>query len=392
MPTLSPAVELTGRVTSSFYGFEQLDETHWRSYVQLNSNATLWRGGNSRSFSLRNNLRWKGDLAANEPETPQTYVRTLYLNLSGYPSGSTILAGRQFVYNTLGSSLIDGVRMKGRILESLRFDIFGGAAVLHETPEEISALSDHAVVGSRLKYSRSRSFTVGLAWLWQKSHGTLSRHRVGIDLACEYRRTELYSRISYDLINLTVADLLARLTARPQGWYVSTEFHWRRPSVGGNTVFSMIDADAYAGIRVEATRNLWRQIRALGQFHVEGFEGSDSWRTVVGLKVRQFMIAWHHRDGHGGESEGFQGRAYVPLNPTLAVHAEAFLSRYLIQPATPEKIDAYSSSFGLEWRPGKAVRVRLEGQYLKNAVNNSDSRIFVQLTKGFAAGTAGSGK
>jgi hypothetical protein len=377
------AVELTGRVTSSLYGSERSQNSYWRSYVKFNSTTTLWREGRTRSLGLHSNLRWTGNLATREPGPNQTYIYSFYLKLNGFPVGNTVYAGRQFAYNPLGSALIDGLRTRFRIVRSIRLDLFGGATVLHETPDKIQSLSNHSLFGSRVEYSRFQSFRLGLNWLARTSDGSISRHRIGIDAWEVFRGTEFYSRVSYDLLDLDMAGLLARVTGRRDKWYVSGKFYWRKPSIDHNTVFSLIDAAAYKGIRIEVTRDVWRGFRMLGQFHRELLDGDDSWRSVFGLRAAHFMIAWHHRGGYGGKSDGFQGQGNMRIKRNLEVYGSAFVSRYLIQPETPEKIDAYSSSAGILWRPGRAVQARVEGQYLRNAVDNSDFRIFVQLAKSF---------
>jgi hypothetical protein len=378
------AVELNGRVTSSFYGAERAGDNYWRSYIGFNSIATLWRDDRSRSLGFHTNLRWTGDLAANEPGTPQTYIYDFYFKLGGYPSGSTIYAGRQFVYNSLGSSLIDGLRVRFRIVKSVSLDIFGGATVSQETPDKIQSIGNYSMFGSRIEYSRSRSFRLGLNWLTQKSYGSTSRNRAGIDAWKEIRKIELYGRISYDLLNLDMAGAMGRVTARPDKWYLSAEFDWRKPSVDGNTLFGLIDADAYKGFRAEVTRVLWRDLRLLGQYHRELLNGDDAWRSVLGLRTTHFMIGWYHRGGYGGESNGITGQANINIRHNLELYGSASISRYLIQPETVDKIDAYSSSAGLVWRPGWTMQIRAEGQYLRNAVDKSDFRLFVQLAKNFA--------
>jgi hypothetical protein len=377
------ALDLNGRVTSSLYGYERADTTYWRSYVGFNSAAIVWRDSRDRSLGLHTNLRWTGDLATNEPGTPQTYVYDLYVKLSGYPAGSTICVGRQFAYNTLGSSLIDGLRTRVRIVKSVSLDCFGGVTVSHEEPEKIRSLSDYRMFGSRIEYLPSRMFQLGLNWLTQTSNGSTSRHRIGIDALREIRQIELYGRVSYDILGRDMAGALARVTTHPVKWYLSAEFDWRKPSVGGNTLFSLIEADAYKGIRIEVTRTLWRDLRVLSQLHQELLTGDDAWRSVIGLRTTNFMAGWRHLGGHGGESDGFQGQANVNVNQSLELYGSAFVSRYLIQPETPDKIDAYSSSAGLFWRPGRAMQIRVEGQYLRNAVDKSDFRLFVQVAKGF---------
>jgi len=343
----------------------------------------LWRANQSRSLTFHTNLRWTGDLATNEPGTPQTYIYDLYLRLGGYPSGSTISFGRQFAYNTLGSSLIDGLRTKLRIVKSISLDLFGGATVSHEKPEKIRSLGDFSMYGARIEYIRFQAFRFGLNWLAQTSYGSTSRNRVGIDAFREIGRVELYSRVSYDLLGADMAGVLARISARPDKWYLSAELDMRKASVDGNSVFSLIDADDYKGVRVEANRTVWGDVRLVGQFHDELLTCEDAWRTVLGLRNANLMVGWYHRDGYGGKSNGLQGQANLNVRPGLELYGSTYMSRYLIQPESTDKIDAYSSSAGLLWRPGRAMQVRIEGQYLRNAIDKNDFRIFLQLAKNF---------
>ncbi len=377
------AVDLSGRITSSLYGSERSHDKYWRGYVGFNSNATLWRSTQNRSLALHTNLRWTGDLATKRPGTPQTYIYDLYFKLAGYPSGSAIYVGRQFAYNTLGSSLIDGFRARLRIVKAINLDFFGGATVAHERPEKIQSLGNFSMFGARIEYTQSQTTRLALNWLAQTSYGSTSRNRVGVDAFREVRQIEMYSRISYDLLNADMAGVLARISSRPGKWYLSGEFDWRKPSVDGNSIFSLIDADAYKGVRAEANRTVWRDIRLLGQFHKEFLAEGDAWRTVLGLRNTNFMIGWYHRAGYGGESNGLQGQVNLDLRPGLELYGSTFMSRYLIQPETRDKIDAYSSSAGLLWRPGRAMQIRIEGQYLRNAVEKNDYRIYVQLAKNF---------
>jgi len=377
------AVEMSGRISSSLYGWERSDNNYWRGYIGFNSNTTFWREGRARSLSFHNNLRWTGNLATSESGIPQTYVYDVYLRLSGYPSGSTFYLGRQFAYNTLGSSLIDGLRANVRVHRTVDLDLFGGSTALHEKPEKIQNFSDYGTLGGRIEYHRSQSFRVALNWLQQKSYGSVSRHRVGVDAWKELRKCEFYGRVSYDLLNSDLAGALARAIVRPDKWCLSAELDWRKPSVDGNTVFSLIDADPYKGMRTEITRVIRRDLRLLGQFHVERVGGDNAWRTLLGLRTTRFMLGWIHRAGYGGESDGVQGQININVRPNLELYGTAFLSRYFIQPESPDKIDAYSSSAGLLWRPGSAIQIRTEGQYLRDAVDKNDVRLFVQIVKAF---------
>jgi hypothetical protein len=86
-------------------------------------------------------------------------------------------------------------------------------------------------------------------------------------------------------------------------------------------------------------------------------------------------------------SDGLSGNATVTIDRRVEAYFTTYLAQYKIQPETSDRIDDYSSSVGLVWRPAANLRVRAEGQYLKNAVEASDWRVFLQVTKGFSVGS-----
>ena len=379
------SAEISGRLSSSVYGFEQSEESHWRPYLGMDATASLWRQS-SRSLTLHTNLRWTSDFSTKEANDPQTYVYDLYVELTGYPSRGRVYAGRQFVYSSIGSALIDGIRLKQKLSESFNLDLYGGAPVAHQSPEKVQSLSDRASLGGRLGYQKS-DVRFGLNWLWRRSGGSTSQHRAGMDGQWLARRAELYARAVYDLSNMAISGALGRVVVRPGQWTVSAEFDWRRPSVESNSIFSVVAADAYQGVRTDLTYKLPKGLSAIGQVHWELMPGEDSWRTMLGLRSGAIMLGWTHRDGYGGISNGLSGNATLRISDRVETYVTACLSQYKIQPEPPDRMDAYSSSFGAIWKPGSDIRVRAEGQYLRNAVEASDWRVFLQITKGFSLGS-----
>jgi len=383
---LAVSAEISGRLTSSVYGFEQSDDSHWRPYLGLTSTANLWREG-ARSFDLHTNLRWTSDFSTKSPRDPQTYVYDLYFELAGIPHGSRLYAGRQFVYSSIGSALIDGIRCKQKLSGSFNLDIYGGVATAHQSPEKIQSLNDNALGGGRLGYQASSETKLGFNWLWRRSDGSTAQHRVGLDGQWLTRRTELYGRAIYDVSALAVSGALARLTVRPDNWNISGEFDWRKPSIDANSIFSMVSSEEHKSVRADVSRKLPAGLTAVGQMHWEFMPGDDSWRTMIGLQSASMMLGWTHRDGYGGKSDGLRGQVTLGIGSRVDAYVSAYFSQYKIQPEPPDRMDAYSSSFGAVWKPGWDTRVRAEGQYFRNAVDDNDWRMFLQIAKNFSIGS-----
>jgi len=377
------AVEVKGRFSSSLYGYERSQDSHWRPYIGLNTTAVLARNGRGQSVNFHSNLRWTTDLANKSGYDPQTNVYDAYFRLVGYPFGATINLGRQFVYSSVGSALVDGLRVKFFPIAKMSIDVYGGSAVSPETPDRVNAFRDFGLLGSRFSYRVSSRAQIGINWLLRRSGGSISRHQVGLDGMMVAGKTEFYGRANYDVLGYELNGLMARVTGRPGSWYYSAEFDWRGPSVDGNSIFSVIGADKYKGLRTEAARRVWRNLRLSGQLHWEMFPNDDSWRTVIGIQTSALGLAWHHRSGYGGSSDGLRGYASVRVRNGLDLYGAAYLSRYKIQSEQDDRMDAQASSLGARWRPGSSFEVQLEGQYLRNAVDENDGRIFLRVSKGF---------
>jgi hypothetical protein len=381
----SAAAEVSGRLTSSVYGFEQSDSSHWRPYLGMNATASLWRRGN-RFVSLHTNLRWTGDYTASELCNPQTYVYDLYLDLGGLPGGSRFYLGRQFAYSAMGSYLIDGAGFRQRLTSKVSLDLYGGTVVDHGSPDQVQSFSDAGMLGGRVGF-RAAEIKLGLNWLWARSQGSTARYRAGLDGLWSDGRLEFYGRFTYDVAAMEVSGLLGRASVRPGSWILSGEFDWRKPSVASNSIFSVVGAEGSQSVRVDVVRKLLKGLLSVAQMQCELMSGEDSWRMTLGLRSGTIGIGWTHRDGYGGTSDGLTGDASLRLNRRVELYATAHLSQYKIQPETLDWIDDYTSSVGLVWKPVADLRLRAEGQFLSNANDTGDWRVYLQLAKGFSLGS-----
>ena len=378
------ASELKGRFSSSLYGYENSTETHWRPYLGLNSTAVLYEADRSRNLSFESYFRWTNDFSDRLPSDPHLYLYHAYFKLTGYPTGSKIYLGRQFVYSAVGSDLIDGLRVKYRLDARIELEFYGGSRVLQDETGTVQDLSGYGLIGGRVGFKPSASYNVGVNYLMRRDLGDVGRHRVGLDGLWSFRRTDLYARTYAEMATWQLGGFLARLSSRPRGWYLSAEFDWRRPSIEANSIFSVVETDRYRGMRAEISRNLGRGCQLVAQAQFEMFDIEDSRRSLLGIRTAQYFVAWQHNEGYGGSSDGLRGYATVNLRKGLEAYWSGYFSQYKIQETQSNDLDAYSSSLGINWRAAQDLQARLEGQYTRNAVDNSDIRLFLRFTKSFA--------
>jgi len=378
------AYELSGRISSDFYSYQSADQDHLRPYLRFNGNLLAWESADGRSLRIHSSVRWTSDFSDQLWSDPQLFVRDLYAHLSQVIPRSDLYLGRQFVYNGVGSALIDGGRVRIRPIQAVTVDFFGGSSVSSEDPETVRSLDDNLVVGARLGARPDRASRLGLNWMWRRREGQTSVNRIGLDADRRLGRAEVFGRVAYNAADLRLAEILGRAMYRAGKWYVSGEYMWREPSVASSSMFSLVDFDRYSIGRLEARRTVWRDISILAHVQTDLSDGNDSWRTGLGLAGRFYSLSYTRQSGDGGDSDGLSGYLNLRITPRWECYANANLNQYRVQEEQGERSDAYASTFGVRWKAGRGVSVRSEIQYLGNAVSDGDVRFLLRINKSFS--------
>jgi len=393
LPSQLYAVELNGQFSSELYIWEGDSDNHIRPYERLRASLMVWRPSLDKNLSFHTYLRWTSDLSDKLPGDPQTYIYDAYLKLKGIPKNSELRLGRQYVYSPVGSALLDGMRVRYRLLKSTELDFFGGSSVTGTDPEEIRSLSDYGTYGGRVTFKPNRVCRLGLNWMLRYDEGSIAYHRVGLDARKQAGRFDLYGKVAYNLEGQRLAEMLGRVVLYTGHWRLSGEFNWREPSVSENSLFSLIDFYCYREIRTEIQRKIYKNFAAVGQFQVDIFEDDDSYLAGFGLRSGAYSLIWVHREGYGGDSDGLKGYGMVRLSRQWELFASADFHRYKIQELQEDRNDNYSAGVGIQKRFTGGWLLKTEGQYLRNAVRSNDFRLFFRISKDFSfKGNSGGGQ
>jgi hypothetical protein len=351
----------------------------------------IHRWSAERYLRFHSSLRWTTDLDRKLSSDPQLFVYDAYAQLAGVIPRSDIYLGRQFVYSGAGSVLLDGARLQVRPADAVRVQVFGGSSVSSDDPEDIRSFGDYLVLGSRISIDPTPGTRLGLAWTFRRSQGDQAYNRVGVDVQQLFNDFEILASSAYNAADLRLARILGRLSYRPRDWYVSAEFLLREPSVASNTIFTLVDFDRYKIARGEIRRRVYGPISITAQVHADMSSDDDTWRAGVGLAGPFYSISWIHQTGYAGDNDGVSGYVNYTLAPRWDVYASANLYQYRIQDLQEERSDAYATALGLQWRAGSGFTVRTEAQYLRNAVEKNDYRLFLRFAKDFALRPADGG-
>ena len=378
-------------MSNDVYLFQRGDENHVQDFVRLRGSLLAWRGTDGRKLEFHTSLRWKTDLADKNADESQLFVYDTYARCSGLLPRSVVTVGRQFVYSGAGSALIDGGRITYRPSRKSSLEFFTGSSVSSTDPEDVRSIGDYLVMGTRAGLRVSGSARAELDWLLRKREGQTSFHRASLDALYLYRNAELFGQMSYDLADLRVAEFRGRVVYRPHLWYFSAEYTQREPYVPSNSIFAIINFDRYNLARFEARRRVWKSWSVISHLRTDLREDETTWTTGLGIAGEFFSLQWIHQTGYGGKNDGISGNLNLPVGSSLVCYATAHLYQYRIQTQLDDRLDSYAWSAGVEWRTAYDLSVRAEGQYLRNAVYEDDTRFFLRVAKDFSAGSKSKG-
>jgi len=374
---------LTGSLSSDWYFLDDGTYNHTQTYNAFRASLTI-PTTSTKYLLARTNLRWRKDLDGSPTAGSQLYVYETFIQCLGVIRRTNLWVGRQFIYSNLGSALIDGGRLQMKIRNRLQFEAFGGSQVFSAKPDEVRSISDFSMAGARLSGRIGRSTDWGLDGLLRKYDGSVSYSAVGVDVSHAHGMSQLFTQGAYDFANNRLASIRARVSVSPAKWYVSGEFIWREPVVRSNSLFSVVSFHRYKLARLGLRRTLRGSLAVDGSANLSITGRTTTLHTTLGLASGNWGFGWRHQNGRGTSSNGAYGYANVDLSRQWSVFGNSDLSRYRVQELQESLSDAYSASAGISFRPGKELTIRAEGQFLRNAINTSDLRLFLRVTKGFS--------
>ncbi len=384
------SLELTGAISSQLYIYEENDSSHIRIYERLRSDLNLLRSPNSKSVDFHLYLRYTSDLKNKITSDPQTYIYDAYIKLRNIPQGTDIRFGRQFVYNSVGSGLLDGIRLKGNFLKGGRLDLYAGSQVSHKDPESIQSLSDFGLFGGMINY-QYKNLRLGAHWQLRYLDGSIASHLLGTDISLQKSKYSIFSKFVFNMENKRISEILSRVSYNFGNYYLSTEFQWREPSVSSNSIFSIIDFRNYKEIRIELHRRLGKYLRIVSGLDINLYKDENALSGKIGMSSNNWSLIWVHRSGLGRNSNGINGFISINLNRSLKAYYSGRFSRYKVQELQSNLNDSYMSIVGAELRLKKGFSVKSEIQYLRNGISKNDIRFNLNFTKSFKITNSNSG-
>jgi hypothetical protein len=406
---------VNGRLVTSFYAWEQYDtvgtsSTILRAY-QLAQFSVAYG-----DFSVHTYLQGAMNGTSEFGDLGIVRAYNLYARWSNIGRVLDVSLGRQAVYAGVGTGTIDGMLLRGTLLDKQLFlTAYGGATVRSDFRGVRDNWKDNYNTGAQVLFRSRGGLRLGASYmnrhLERQEYETLRTrdttfaaypYQVAPESQAEqylsgdvaYARGKafsIYGRYDYDLnfsrtsrveggarVNLT-----ERLT-------LLGDYFYRVPRVAYNSIFSAFVANAVSEIEGGLEYAFLPRLRAFARLAWVSYEGDDSKRWTVGLNNAYGSISYSGSDGYAGQLQSLSvWGSYPVLHNLLVPNLGVSYASYRFS-AGEDRQDAISVLLGTTVRPFRTIWFDVQGQWLTNRVYSGDLRVQAKLTYWFSERLSGS--
>jgi hypothetical protein len=405
----APAQLVTGRLATSFYGWEQFDTvgvSHQRVRAFQNVQLSMTQG----DVSVNTFIQGAANLAGDFGDVGRVRFYNLYLTWANIGKVLDLNVGRQAVYAGAGVGTIDGFLARARFLEQkVTVTGFAGATVAPEFTGVQKNLHDNYHFGGQVTTTLVPGARIGLSYMnrseerdpyWtirarDTSFAPVSYYIAtdswaeelgSVDAMYEYANSfSVYGRYDYDFAS--------DRTSRAQGGarvYVTealaltADYIHRLPHVSYNSIFSAFVANAVDEIEGGVEYGFTPLVRAFARVASVSYTDEQSTRWSVGVNNGYGSLAYTGSNGYAGElqSVSLQG-SYPFFGRTVIPTAGISYASYRLSKES-SRDNALSVLLGAIVRPTQAFTFDVQAQWLTNKISQRDLRLQLKLMYWFA--------
>ena len=228
--------------------------------------------------------------------------------------------GRQFVNNSAGTTIIDGLQLNLKKVGPVGLTLFGGRDVVFGIDTEIGHSGNYAV-GANLYLADIQGTDVDVSWFRKYDDGDIARDVVGGSFKQYLFKTiKVYGDARYDLTAEVFNEALAGLKVFPTQRLVFTgEYYQSYPTFDTTDIFSVFAVNQYREGVFRADYFITEKYSVNAGYTRESFgdggtadvyELGGRWQPTEPLAID---IAVNDRHGFGGHQYGFAVDAFYDL-------------------------------------------------------------------------------
>jgi hypothetical protein len=415
--TVSASAQLmTGRLTTSMYGFEgnssvkdlngnvnTVTATYLRAYENLFFNAA------TEDYAFNMNAMVSNDFGTAIETDPELRVNSFLLKVKNIGGLADITAGRQFVFAGVGSGLIDGLSGTARFLDrTLSVTGYGGSNVIQSREVRKNYIGTNGLFGGQITYAPIEEALVGLSYMnkrmERKPYSSLrmdslfnpytvvinsrpnEEELASLDLEYEHGHTlALQAKTDFDFHSEEISKVqtFARYGVMKQ-LSITGEYIYRQPRVAYNSIFSVFNINSTKEIEGGLEYRPMMSAFFYARFANVSYVDETSQRLVVGGSYDVFSANYTQNFGYAGELNGISVQAVYPmLDRTLTPMIAFGYATYKHDKADAAR-DVVNGTLGAVYRPMQSLSTDLQVQWMSNPQYKNDVRLFLKVNYWFS--------
>ncbi|GAB4440189.1 MAG: hypothetical protein OHK0040_11670 [bacterium] len=238
----------------------------------------------------------------------------LYLDYKGlFNDRMDLKLGRQFVYISAASGIIDGANVEVKKLGLAGITLFGGRNVQFGSKNEVGGRNDY-LWGSAVYLDLPKNSRVELSYAVKYDDHDIARETVGFDFSTTpIKNLNIYGNTKYDVISEATSELLLGVKITPlDKLTLKGEYYESYPTFDTTSIYSVFAVDKYKEKLIKAEYKVNNNYVVSAGYAREDFdEGENANLYEVGLFAKPIKnltlnINYEKRNGYAGEISGIR--------------------------------------------------------------------------------------
>lgn len=316
------AMEMSGHASTVLEWFDDAQgDTAAPLYQYLNLNI---RDITDKGWDFRTYGRLSGDI--NDKVDADSELYYAYFEKRDVLNNLDLRIGRQFVANTAGASIVDGLYLDYQYAK-YNLTLFGGG----DAKFDDSYHSDDLVFGGEVASRFFNRLELAASYYQRWDQGDLGYELIGLDAEYNYKPVNLYGDFQYSLLTKETTYLLAGAHyATNTPWNFTAEYLYSLPVFTSTSIYSVFAVDEYQELMAEAAYMFDRSMRGFFRLTREVYESVDD-ATVfeAGIekyrvdKIGYYLLGTYRNDPDGQGLYGFKAHVSYLFPDVLSKKVEA---------------------------------------------------------------------
>jgi hypothetical protein len=400
------AQTVSGRLVTSFLGWERTDTAGSTQYMRGYENVQLNLASGDFSFSTY--MQGSTDFSQKMESDPQLRLFNAILQWKNIGGMADLKLGRQAIFGGVGYGTIDGALLRLRPAHGVEASLYGGGLTpAGQKAEFLKNVDNNWQAGAHVLLYLLADTKIGLSYMNRHretspyegfrldaqnnltpqtiDYGSRANQYGSLDVAWSRDGIWAFGRADYDFNfeRLSRAELAATYQVT-DALGLTLDLAQREQTLAYNSYFRLLESEANQEAMVGIDYRVLPMITVNARFSHVAYENDAATCIALGASSKYASLMYTKDISYDGDLDGFnlQG-AYPFLHGMLVPHLGVVYSSYALS-EDGEKTSTLAGVAGATVRPWNSLSCDLEAQYMTNKIYKSDIRVFARINYWFA--------